>query len=300
MRKLPSLKAVHYFDAAARHRSFTAAAEELHVTQGAVSRMVQSLEEELHVQLFSRSGRFIALTPAGQEFHRTAGDALEQIAQASARLQRMTEDEALSVGVNPAFAARWLVPRLADFERLHPHIHVNLISSEMAGAAAVGQATLWIRYGTGPWPGLTSTQLPIAAPLGVVCAPKLLQRHGELRAPADVLGKPLLAYTGGAQDLWQDFFEHYQLPAVELAQSRRFQQLLTLTEAAVSGLGFALVPLFLIDAELASHRLVMALPQTFESDRRHYILHPPGVERDKKVQVFKRWLLGQARKPARG
>ena len=296
MGRLPSLKAVQYFDAAARHKSFTVAAQELHVTQSAVSRMVQSLEDELQVQLFSRNGRFIALTTDGHEYHKEVSEALDRIAQASRRLQRHVEDQAFNVGVNPAFATRWLVPRLSQFQRAHPHIHINLISNEIDSPSAAKDATVWIRYGSGPWPNVDSTLLPIDAPLSVVCAPELLRRYGELQRPEDLLGKPLLAYTGGLQDLWQEFFEHFQLPASALAQARRFQQLLTLAEAAVSGLGFALVPLFLMEPELKSGRLVKALPQTFESCRKHFIIHSKGAERDKKVQLFKRWVLSQAKK----
>lgn len=205
MDRLPSLKAVHYFDAAARHRSFTLAAQELHVTQSAVSRMVQSLEEDLQVQLFLRQGRSITLTTAGREFHQDVSEALERIALASQRLQRHAQDQALNIGVNPAFATRWLVPRLSQFYQAHPHIHINLIGNEMDGAATDKPATLWIRYGTGPWPDLISEPLPIDATLGVVCSPDLLRRYGELLQPGDLLGKHLLAYSGDSHDLWQDF-----------------------------------------------------------------------------------------------
>lgn len=298
MARLPSLKAVHYFDAAARHESFTLAAEELHVTQSAVSRMVQTLENELEVSLFLRSGRFIGLTPAGQAFHHDISEALEHIAQACQRLQSSENSQVLNVGANPAFATRWLVPRLAHFQSLHPNIHINLIGNETVKGRAKESATVLLRYGKGMWPGMVCTELPVKSPLGVVCAPALLKKHPGLREPSDLLGMPLLAYTGGSHDLWQDLFSHYGLPASALAQSRHFQQLLTLAEAAVSGLGFALVPLFLIEPELASRRLVKALPQEFEFDRKHYLIHAKGMEHDKKVQTFKRWILGQARQAA--
>jgi LysR family glycine cleavage system transcriptional activator len=189
------------------------------------------------------------------------------------------------------------LPRLANFQQLHPLIQVNIISNEVAGPQA-GDATLWIRYGKGPWPGFSATTLPIAVSLGVVCAPELLQRFGPIQHPSDLLDKPLLSYTGGSLDLWQDFFAHFRLPPSTLDQSRRFQQLFTLAQAAMSGLGFAVVPLFLMEPELASGRLVVALPQTFESERQHYLLCPQGAQRDKKIQLFKRWILNQARQSA--
>lgn len=296
MERLPSLKAVHYFDAAVRYRSFTAAAQALHVTQSAISRMVQTLEEELQVQLFTRQGRMVTLTPAGSDYHRVISVALERIAQATERIRGHAAAQSLNLGVNPAFATRWLVPRLPDFQRKHPHIDLNFISNEIDSADTSSATTVWIRYGTGPWPGLKSTALPMDTPLAVVCSPELMRRYGEIKRPAELVDKPLLAYMGGTHDLWQDFFQHFDLPLSALAKPRRFRQLLMLAEAAVSGLGFALVPQFLVDPELGSGRLVQAMPGTFEFGRRHFILHSAGADRDKNVMIFKRWLLDQARK----
>ena len=156
-------------------------------------------------------------------------------------------------------------------------------------------STVWIRYGTGPWPGMSVTKLPIATRLGLVGAPSLLARHGPLRRPQDVLGKPLLAYTGRQHDLWQDYFQQFHLPMAALDKASRYQQLLTLTEAAISGLGYALVPQFLIEPELGAGKLQAALPQTFEFGRQHVLLHRRDAAQDQKVQPFKRWLVAQAR-----
>ncbi len=294
MDRLPSLKAVHYFDTAVRHQSFTAAAQALHVTQSAVSRMIQTLESELGVALFTRQGRLITLTPAGEVFARKSRQAIDLIAQASQQARAQSAEQALTIGVNPAFAARWLVPRLPDFQRLHPHIHLHLVGNELDEAPAP-TSTVWIRYGTGPWPGMSVTKLPIATRLGLVGAPSLLARHGPLRRPQDGLGKPLLAYAGRQHDLWQDYFQQFHLPMAALDKASRYQQLLTLTEAAVSGLGYALVPQFLIEPELGAGKLQAALPQTFEFGRQHVLLHRRDAAQDQKVQRFKRWLVAQAR-----
>lgn len=298
MERLPSLNAVRYFDAAARHLSFTAAALELHVTQGAVSRMVQVLEEELQAPLFTRNGRFISLTATGQTYHEEISQALKRISAASLQVRRGVTDEALNVIVSAGFAARWLVPRLSNFQQSHPKIHINLLGNEAAELSHGHKTTVTIRYDKGPWPGCSATRLPLSTELGVVCSPALLAACGPLQRPEDLIGKPLLAYTGGVRDLWQDYFEHYQLPRSELMQARQFYQLLMLAEAAVSGLGFALVPLFLLEPELQSGRLVRALAQRYESDRAHYILHPKALEHEHKVKLFKKWMMAQARLPA--
>jgi LysR family glycine cleavage system transcriptional activator len=298
MERLPSLNAVRYFEATARHQSFTAAAQELSVTPGAVSRMVQALEEELGAPLFTRNGRFIALTSVGVAYQKDVSVALGRISTASQRVRDSTTDEALSLIVNAGFATRWLVPRLSDFQRLHPKIHINILGGEADEKAYGHQAQLGIRYGVAPWPGSVATRLPIGRLLGVVCSPELAAASGSLQGPKDLIGKRLLAYTSGSRDPWQDYFSHFELPIHNLSTSRRFYQLLMVAEAANSGLGFALVPLFLFEAELASGRLVQAIPQTLESERGYYITHTKRADSDSKVLLFKKWLIAAARKSA--
>jgi LysR family glycine cleavage system transcriptional activator len=151
-----------------------------------------------------------------------------------------------------------------------------------------------IRYGLAPWPGCIATRLPLDARLGVVCSPQL-HIDKPLRQPQDLTGRNLLTYSSASRDPWQDFFAHFELPLPDLAKAPRFYQLPILAEAAVSGLGFALVPLFLFESELNSGRLVQALPQTLDSERGYYITHPKGAALDRKVQAFKKWLIGKAK-----
>jgi len=298
MERLPSLNAVRYFEATARHQSFTAAAQALNVTPGAVSRMVQALEEELGAPLFARNGRFISLTPAGAAYQKEVSAALERIATASERVRGSTNDEALSLIVNAAFATRWLVPRLSEFQRQHPQIHINILGGEADEKAYGHQAQLGIRYGVAPWPGSVATRLPVGSLLGVVCSPELAAASGPLHGPKDLIDKPLLAYTTGRRDPWQDYFAHFELPMPNLSTSRRLYQLLMVAEAATSGLGFALVPLFLFETELASGRLIQAVPQTLESERGYYVTHARRADSDGKVLLFKKWLIATARKSA--
>lgn len=298
MERLPSLNAVRYFEATARHQSFTAAAQALNVTPGAVSRMVQALEEELGAPLFTRNGRFISLTPAGAAYQREVGAALDRIATASQRVRDSTTDEALSLIVNAGFATRWLVQRLSDFQRLNPQIHINILGGEADESAYGHQAQMAVRYGVPPWPGNVATRLPIGALLGVVCSPGLAAASGPLLEAKDLIGKPLLAYASGKRDPWQDYFAHFELPIPNLRTSRRFSQILMVAEAATSGLGFALVPLFLVEADLASGRLVRAVAQTLESERGYYVTHAKRADSDGKVLLFKKWLMATARKSA--
>jgi LysR family glycine cleavage system transcriptional activator len=296
MNRLPSLTAVRYFAVAARWLSFTVAARELHVTQGAVSRMVQALERELGVQLFNRNGRWISLTPAGELYYEKVSQGLRQIEAAGTLVRKSAQDNALSIVVNEGFATLWLVPKLPEFRSRHPDILVNLLGND-PDPAGEGSAFA-IRYGTPPWPGCIATRLPVNAALGVVCSPQL-QQLKRLRRPDDLAGCPLLAYTGGKRDYWKEYFEKLDLPVPDLAQALRFPQLLMLREAALSGLGFALVPLFLVEAELEAGRLVQALPQTVEPVHAYYVTHPKGADHDERVHAFKKWLTARAKAPAK-
>lgn len=293
MDRPPSLNAVRYFSVAARLRSFTAAARELNVTQGAVSRMVQSLEHDLGVALFSRNGRFIALTPAGESYHASVSTALDAIAAASNAVRRSSSHDPLSLVVTTGFATRWLVSRLSEFASLHPDIQVNILGNDPEDTSYGPRAHMVIRYGSPPWRGGVATRLPLGT-LGVVCAPELVSM-APLTGPADLVGRPLLSHTAGELDLWHEFFAHFGLDVPDMGQAPRFNQLLMLAEAAISGLGFALIPLFLYEAELRSGRLVRAIPQVTESSRGYYITHVRGAESDRKIRIFKAWLMHRAR-----
>lgn len=291
MERLPSLNAVRSFVAAARLQSFTAAAQELHVTQGAVSRMVQALEQELGLQLFNRNGRFIALTQAGQGYYEEVSHALDLIATASRKIQQAERAQALQLVVNSAFAIRWLMPRLPAFQRKHPSIDVHILSSEAESGTHAETSQLTIRYGKGNWPGISAEALPLGTLMGVVCSPEL-KATKTLNSPSDLLGRPLLTHTANADtSFWAEYFTHYGLTQPNLDLAPRFHQLLLLAEAAMGGLGFALVPLFLFQAELNAGRLVLAVNQTFTSARGYFVTHASGAAHDYKVRVFKQWLM---------
>lgn len=292
MNRLPSLNAIRSFVAAARAQSFTVAAQELHVTQGAVSRMVQALEQELGTQLFNRNGRFITLTQVGQSYYQDVSQALQRIEDATRKLRQIQAEEALQLVVNTGFAIRWLMPRLPLFQQRYPHIDVHILGGEAEMAKATDKGNLMIRYGEGNWPGLVCDFLPVGRLMGVVCSPGL-KASRELKGPEDLLDGPLLTHTP-SNGFWAEYFSHFGLPAPDLGVAPRFYQLMLLAEAAMAGLGFALVPLFLFQNELENNRLVLAVPHTFDSARSYCTTHLPGADSDYKVRVFKEWLMQQA------
>lgn len=190
-RRLPHLNALRAFEAAGRHGSFTRAAAELHVTHAAISHQVRALEEHLGVSLFRRTTRAVKLTDAGQTLLPVMTKALDAMADA---IQRLGADDAtgsLTVGVTPAFAARWLVPRLAGFQAAHPEIDVRLAPSYQLVDFTRDEADLAVRYGHGRWSGVRADKL-LSLDTVPVCSPALLTGPNPLRTPADLKHHTLL------------------------------------------------------------------------------------------------------------
>lgn len=296
--RLPSLHAVRCFVAAGKHLSFTAAARELNVTQGAVSRLVQSLEAELGVTLFERNGRTIALTPAGAAYHLQVGEALDRIAEASRFVRRSEERGVLAVSMLPTLAMRWLVPRLPLFQQDHPEILVDLTAGDGPINLAATRVDLAVRYGTPPWPGAQAVRL-MGEEIGVVASPTLLGRL-PIATPSDLLRHRLLHHKTRPTG-WQRFFAHLGMAAPEPEPAPSFEHFFMLAEAAVAGMGVALMPLFLVRAELDSGRLIQVLPQTLKpGNEAYHLLFRPNADRSRKLDLFKTWLLKQADETGNG
>src|SRR3974390_609115 len=188
LRRLPQLNALKAFEAAARHVSFTRAAEELCVTQGAVSHQVKALEEELGVKLFNREKQRLIITNTGQEYLAVVRDALDRIAMGTERLVQQQRSGALTVSTSPDFAAKWLVHRLGRFAEAHPGIVLRVSGTMHHVDFAREDVDIAVRHGDGNWPGLHVIQL-CTEPLFAVCSTALLSR---LKRPSDVLNVPLL------------------------------------------------------------------------------------------------------------
>lgn len=295
MARLPSLKAVHYFAVAAGRGSFTAAAEELNVTQGAVSRMVQALEQDLDVPLFDRKGRFLSLTPAGQRYYEEVNAALAAIAMASSNLRARVSEDSLSVVVNSGFASRWLIPRLASFNRANPGLRIDIVPTEHEVRGVNPAHFVAIRHGLGDWSGHEAIDLGIGGRLAVVCAPALNARLGPVATAAELATRPLLTYSAVARDPWIEFLSHHGLPADILARATHYYQLPLLAEAAIAGYGYGLLPLCLIEKELKSGDLMIVKGTEFDSDRRYFLTYLRQSDPSPRIRRFESWLLREAR-----
>lgn len=286
---LPSLTALRAFEAAARHESYTRAAEELGVTQGAVSRQVRDLEEALGLTLFRREGRAVRLSPAGQALAGEVAGDLERltgtIARAIAAGQQAT---LLSLAVLPTFAARWLVPRLPDFRALHPGIEISLTSRSDPFDLRRDRCDIAIHFGRPEWPG---AQLRPLCPedLVAVAAPALIDRYA-IAAPADLLRAPLLHLTSRPH-LWERFRDTHGDGAGALP-GMRMDQFAMIISASCAGLGAALLPTYLIEDELASGRLVRLADGPVAEGEAYWLATPMGAA-NPAAALFANWIARQ-------
>jgi LysR family glycine cleavage system transcriptional activator len=192
-RRLPSLNALKAFEATARHGSFTKAAEELFVTQGAVSQQVKALESELGVRLFRRERQRLGITEAGRSYLEVVRDAFDRLGAGTERLLQRQTSGVLTITTSPDFAAKWLVHRLGRFSEAHAEIDLRVSATMQHVDFAREDFDLAVRHGDGHWPGLHVTRL-CTEELFPVCSPKLLRGHGALRSPRDIKHHRLL-YT---------------------------------------------------------------------------------------------------------
>jgi LysR family glycine cleavage system transcriptional activator len=289
---LPSLNALRAFAVAGRHLSFTRAAEELHVTQGAVSRLVKQLEADLGVGLFRRSPRGLELTPEGAAYLPALSDAFEQMATATRLIARSRRPaNHLAITMLPTLAMRWFMPRLADFHRLHPDIAVDVTSADRRIDFAREPVDVGIQYGSGEWPPGLAAEFLMPETVILVGSPALLKAK-PVKKPEDVKRHSLLAHST-RPEAWAEWFAVADMKPATARSGRgpAFEHFFMSIEAAMNGLGLALVPDFFVSAELRDGRLVEPLPR-YRVARRggYYLLHLPGRERDPAIRAFRSWL----------
>lgn len=291
---LPPLNAVRAFAAAARHESFSRAAEELHVSHSAVSRHIKLLEEHLGVLLFERRIRQSVLTPAGQAFHEQVSVALAQIANAAASLRRGAALRKVTVNVRPSFAVRWLIPRLPQFMALYPQIQPEVVTSTQLPDPTKETFDLVIRRGRSGWATTLQPQRLLEDEILVVAAPSLLHSTA-LNSPDDLSRHTLLVSRTRASD-WQKWLEHCGLKPLRTSPTLHFDHMHFVLQACVDGLGLALCPASLLAKDLASGRLICPLPDLRQPLTRYY--YALASDAAPEAQVFIDWMLAQIRQDA--
>jgi LysR family glycine cleavage system transcriptional activator len=310
--RLPPLNALRVFEAAARHLSFKSAAVELSITQAAVSHQVKSLEEYLGVELFRRAGRGVQLTEAARACLPKLREGFDALAAAVEQIRERAGESDLQITAPPVFAARWLMPRLAAFAKREPKIDVRVVgSSKMVDAGALDSPTLMngldlreetsgveIHLGAGEYAGYRADKL-FEVSTTLVAAPDLLD---TLKSPGDLANHVLIhddamdLVAGG--DAWRKWLDAAGVgDRVDGSRGPHFSSNILSLEAASQKLGVALALRPLVDADIASGRLVAPFKVELKPQSAYYLVCPEVIADRSAVTAFREWLLGEARSP---
>lgn len=292
-RKIPSTAALSAFESAARHQSYTKAADELALTQSAVCRQIAALEDFLGVKLFRRSRRGVVLTDAGVTYSRNVTARLDEVERDTLDLMaKGGAGGALELGVVPTFATKWLLPRIASFAQTHPGISVNLTARTRPFLFDETQFDAAIHAGTTAWPGTEGVFL-MREKLVAVCSPRLIAPRTTVTR-AQWRQYPLLQPSTRPY-AWRDWFASAGIQVDNDMAGPRFELYSMLAEAAIHGMGMALIPRLLIEDELARGVLVQVARHEYLSDRAYYLIYPERKSENGALTAFRAWLVEQAR-----
>ena len=292
-RRLPPLNALKAFEAAARHESFTRAAEELSVTQGAVSHQVKALERDLGLLLFERSHQRLTITAAGLDFVAVVRDAFDRIAFATTRLTQAPASSTLTVSTSPDFAAKWLVHRLGRFAELHPAIDLRLSAAMHRVDFARENIDIAVRHGDGQWPDLHAVQL-CEERLFPVCSPRLIKPSAVRKVPpAQVLKFALLHMDD--RSTWARWLTLAGVKAPKTLKGLVMNRASLLIDAAVDGQGVALARSVLAARDLINQRVVAPFALAMPLSNTYWIASPKATAEQTKIKTFRDWLLAEAR-----
>jgi LysR family glycine cleavage system transcriptional activator len=284
-RRLPPLSALRPFEAAARLESFSRAADELHITHGAVSHQVRALEEHLGAPLFTRHGKRVTLTAAGRGFAERVRAALDEIAVAAEMVRPARRDNRLTVSVLPSFASRWLMPRLIRFMEANPAVEVNVHASVALADFARDEIDVGIRFGRGPWAGLVCEKF-LDDEYFPVASPKM--NRGKLpRTPKDLLGVRLMRED---RDYWQRWFEVAGVPLDRPLEGPLFNDSTHSLQAAARGEGVALARRSIIGEDLERGTLRRLFDIAVPCRENYWFVSPKETANSERVRTFREWV----------
>lgn len=287
-RYLPSMPSLLALEAVERLGSASAAAEELNLTQSAISRQLQVLEGQLGLSLIIRDKHRLRLTPAAQDYCREIRRALQSLSQASLTLRANPNGGTLNLAILPAFGMHWLAPRLARFAAQHPEVTVNLSTRLQPFDFATSHFDAAIHYGRQDWPGVDYLPL-MEEELLAVAAPGLLK--APLSSANDILSYPLLQLESRTGD-WGRWLAHHGTPN-QRPPAMLFDQFATMTQGAIHGLGLALLPVFLIERELTENRLIPAFGPAIPSLGSYYLVWPKDASPRAPLASFRTWIAAE-------
>ncbi len=290
--RLPNLTALPAFEASARLLSFTQAAEELYVTQAAVSRQIRVLEENLGVKLFDRGHRQISLTRDGQRFQHAVSVALELVANSANELRGQVSSSDLTIGADISMAHLWLLPRLPRFCTEFPNIAVSILASDRESECLSDTVDLALLYGDGNWPGFDA-ELLLHEEIFPVCSPSFVASGQSIENPEDLLDCVLLDLKGDRWDWvdWQQWLAETGVELPESAQTLSFNSLPLLIEAARGGQGIGLGWLGLVDSMLSEGSLVCPFDHTLTTGRGYYVVKRANLRMSPKTEILYDWVM---------
>lgn len=286
--RLPPLNALKAFEASARQLSFTRAAEELFVTQAAISHQIKSLEEFLGIKLFMRKNRALLLSEEGQAYYLDIKEVFNKISDATERLLARGAKGAITVSLQPSFAIQWLVPRLNAFNALHPDIDVRIKAVDQPESSLTEDVDVAIYYGRGHWADIHAEQLQKEY-LVPVCSPLLLQGKKPLNIVEDLVNHTLLHDTSRRD--WKRWFKQVGVKATNVNHGPIFSHSAMVVQAALHGQGVALAHKFLAKPDIAAGRLICPFEEVLESKNAYYVVCRERQVDLGKIAAFREWVL---------
>ncbi|HQR10396.1 MAG TPA: transcriptional regulator GcvA [Casimicrobiaceae bacterium] len=283
--RLPPMQALRAFEAAARERSLTRAAESLHVTHGAISHQIKALESDLGVRLVERAGRGIRLTDDGERFAGRVRAAFSELTAAVQEIGARANPRLLRVSVVPSFAARWLLPRVRGFLSAHPDVDLDVRSNMANVDFQRDDADIAIRYGYGEWPGVTAEHL-LDDWFFPVCSPRL--NHGRLPSRPEDLARFTLIRS--EDEPWGPWFKAAGLDWPEPARGPIFNDASHCMQAAIDGDGIALARSTLLANDVRNGVLVRPFAIEAPASRKFWLVYPPRSANSSKLALFRQWL----------
>jgi LysR family transcriptional regulator, glycine cleavage system transcriptional activator len=298
-RLLPPLSMLRSFEAVARQLSFSKAAQELHVTPGAVSQQISSLEGILGVRLFDRTRRSVALTDAATHMLPDIQAGLEMLARAISSKTSPSGVRSLTISVTPSFASKWLLPRLPSFYERHPDIDLRISATVGLADFKRDEVDLAIRLGHGRYPGLRAEPL-FTESLTPFCSPDLLRRKGPLRRPEDLQSHRLIHDTsipgGGEHGAWQQWLRLAGAKNMSAYRGAKFTLAEHAMQAAIDGAGVVLGRVVLAEGDVASGRLVRPFKVELPLDVGYFLVRSSATPQRYETQCFRRWLFDSLRR----
>ncbi|WP_150305834.1 LysR substrate-binding domain-containing protein [Pseudomonas saliphila] len=289
MREIPPLNALRVFESVARLKSFSKAAEELHVSQSAVSRQISLLESYLQVQFFHRDRSGIRLTDIGEQYYQGIHPAFDRIVIATRGLTAQMDDEPLRIRVYSTFAARWLMHRLPQMQTMHPELRIRITTAVAPVDFSAEKVDASIQLGKGDWEGLDSLFL-FNDEMRPVCKPKLVSGTPTGRSPADVFGFRLIHSHYRKSD-WSDWLASAGIEYQMEEDPFMLPSSLLAYQAAQDGLGIAMAQTRMVEQELRSGTLLYFCEHTLTRDLGYYLVTQPDSPRATKISLFRDWLL---------